>query len=128
MIFSIDDNNGNTLQINRNTKTRFVKFDRKYKRLQKQYTSSMGETITYKQRSHVESISFTIECDAIGYAEFWNVIKDVYEYTIKYNFDDSVNLEEITGKKYFLSSEITENKIYNADGRLYNVSGTFEEV
>lgn len=128
MIFSIDNNNGNTLEINRNTKTRFIKFDRKYKRLQKQYTSSMGETITYKQRSHVESISFTIECDTNGYADFWNIINDVYEYTIKYDFDDNENFEGITGKKYFLSSEITEKKIYNADNGLYNVSGTFEEV
>lgn len=128
MIFSIDNNNGNTLEINRNTKTRFIKFDRKYKRLQKQYTSSSGETITYGQRSHVETINFTIECDASGYAEFWDVINGIYEYTLKYTFDDSVNLDDITGKKYFLSSEITENKIYNADGRMWNVSGTFEEV
>lgn len=128
MIFSITDNNGNTLEINKNTKTRFIKFDRKFKRLQKQYTSSMGETITYGQRSYVETISFTIECDASGYADFWNIIKDVYEYTIKYDFNDSVNLDEETGKKYFLSSEITEKKIYNAEGRLWNVSGTFEEV
>ncbi len=127
MIFIIDNNNGNAFQIDRTTEARFTKFDRKYKRLQKQYISSMGETITYGQRSHVESISFTIECDANGYTDFWNIIKSVYEYTIKYSFDD-VDLENITGGKYFLSSEITESKIYNADGRLWTVSGTFEEV
>lgn len=127
MIFSITDNNGNTLEISKNTKTRFIKFDRKFKRLSKQYTSSLGETITYGKRSHVETISFTIECDASGYADFWEVIKDVYEYTIKYNFDD-INIDDETGKKYFLSSEITEKKIYNSEGRLWNVSGTFEEV
>ena len=32
------------------------------------YTAS-SETITYGQRSHVETIDFTIECDALGYAE-----------------------------------------------------------
>lgn len=47
MTFSISDNNGNTLEINRNTTTRFIKFDRKFKRLQKQYTTASGETITY---------------------------------------------------------------------------------
>ena len=127
MTFSISDNNGNTLEINRNTTTRFIKFDRKFKRLQKQYTTASGETITYGQRSHVETIDFTIECDALGYADFWNVLKGIFEYTIKYDFDDA-NLDDEKGKKCFLSSNISENKIYNADGRMWNISGTFEEV
>lgn len=109
MTFSISDNNGNTLEINRNTTTRFIKFDRKFKRLQKQYTTASGETITYGQRSHVETIDFTIECDAFGYTDFCNVIKASYEYTIKYDFDDA-NLDDEKGKKYFLSSNISELK------------------
>jgi hypothetical protein len=128
MIFTLDDNNGNTLEINRGTAIRFTKFDRKYKRLAKQYTSLAGGTITYGERSHVETISLTIECDAVGYANFWNVIKGIYEYTIKYSFDDGVDLEDVTGAKYFLASEITEEKIYNADGRLWSISATFQEV
>ena len=127
MIFLIDNNNGNTLEINRSTNSRFTKFDRKFKRLQKQYTTANGETITYGQRSHVKTIDFTIECDTLGYTDFWNVIKGSYEYTIKYNFDDA-NLDDEKGKKYFLSSNISENKIYNADGKMWNISGTFEEV
>lgn len=128
MIFTLDDNNGNTLEINKNTVMRFTKFERTFKRLTKQYTSLTGETITYSERSQVESISLTIECDANGYADFWNVVKGIYEYTIKYSFDDDVNLEDITGAKYYLASEITEEKIYNANGRLWNISATFEEV
>lgn len=127
MIFLIDNNNGNTLEINRSTNSRFTKFDRKFKRLQKQYTTANGETITYGQRSHVKTIDFTIECDTLGYTDFCNVIKGSYEYTIKYNFDDA-NLDDEKGKKYFLSSNISENKIYNADGKMWNISGTFEEV
>lgn len=63
----------------------------------------------------------------MGYADFWNVLKGIFEYTIKYDFDDA-NLDDEKGKKYFLSSNISENKIYNADGRMWNISGTFEEV
>lgn len=128
MIFSIIDNVGNKFDISRETTSRFTKFDRKYKRLSKHYTSSTGETITYGQRSSVETIDFTIECDQSGYDTLKFVLQDVYEYTIKYSFDDIVNLEETIGKKYFLSSDLTENKIYNADDGLYTISGTFEEV
>ena len=126
MTFSISDN-GNVLEINRNTKTRFIKFDRKFKRFQKQYTTANGETITYGQRSRVETIDFTIECNALGYTDFWNVINGSYEYTIKYDFDDA-NLDDEKGKQYFLSANISENKVYNADGEMWNISGTFEEV
>jgi hypothetical protein len=128
MIFILEGSNGQTLEINRSTQTRFTRFDRKFKRLTKQYTSAAGATITYGKRSHVESISFTIECTADGYADFWNVVKGVYEYTIRYSFDDGVDPDSVAGKKYFLSSEVTEDRVYNADGRLWNVSGTFEEV
>lgn len=127
MIFIIDNNNGNAFQIDRTTEARFTKFDRKYKRLMKQYTSSTGETITYGQRSHVETIDFTIECSASDYANFWSVINGIYEYTIKYDFDDN-SVDEKSGNKYFLSAGLTEKLIYNANGRLWTVSGTFEEV
>ncbi|MGN1411962.1 MAG: hypothetical protein ACI4WH_05565 [Oscillospiraceae bacterium] len=128
MIFTIFGTDGVAVDIHRDTVARFTKFDKKYKRLQKQYTSSTGETITYGQRLNVEVINFTIECNQDSYDLFMPIFQNSYEYTIKYSFDDTKIFEEITGKKYFLSSEITESKIYNADGGLYTISGTFEEV
>jgi hypothetical protein len=114
-----------------------VKFDRNYKKLQKQYTSAIGRTITYGQRPSVETIDFTIECSKDGYDAFMGIFQNSYEFNIRYSFDDTQTFEQLSSKEYFLSSEITVTKIYNGNGDesdgydkdgLFTISSTLEEV
>jgi hypothetical protein len=122
-------------QIRRDTIARFVKFDRNYKKLQKQYTSAIGGTITYGQRPSVETVDFTIECNKDGYEVFMDIFQNSYEFTIRYSFDDTQTFEQLSSKEYFLSSKITVNKIYNGSASddydkegLFTISSTLEEV
>lgn len=115
----------NAFIISNSTKSRFTQFDRSYKRLTKEYVSSTGEKIIYKKRNTIEVIKFTLECNTEDYIKFKKLIDENCIYQIIYDY-----FEEGKSKSsnYCLSSDLVEKKIYNADGGLWNISGTFEEV
>ena len=121
--FTITNDKGIFFNINSKSSTRFIKFDRKFKRLQKQYTTANGETITYGQRSSIKILDFTIELNFEALKLLLNVINTSYEYTILY-IDSNI----IINTKFYLTSELDVKKIYNANDGLYTISGTFEEV
>lgn len=121
--FTITNDKGDFFNINPKSLARFITLTTKFKRLKKTYTTSTGTTIIYGQRSSVKILDFTIELDFDNLKCLLNVLNTSYEYTILYTNNDI-----IINTKFYLTSELDVKKIYNADGGLYTLSGTFEEV
>lgn len=103
---------------------RLTLFERKFKRLQKNYTTSVGSTITYGVKSAIETLKIKIECTGLNFREIRDILSKNYEYTVFY--------QDYTGyqstKTMRLVSDIEEEKIFCSNTGLYTITVELEEV